>query len=434
MDPSYPLLSGGGHVSSGKFKCIFDNEDLIHYFTDEGGQELSAKHAHHKCMRGKAVIVSEAAEFDREQTFATTIQSRLPPRAMCLVIATMSLLPLKRFTLSPKGVHYFAQLMKHSKQVNCAAMFQSPQKIQAVCMNQGVPLSGTTLLSTLWTHFGTASSTIPTSSPRAFAPFIGTLLTEVTLGLKLILDAKLLHGDVKLNNILLYPTPSPIRRYEIQPTQTSDTAKDVEAVGRRAQFQLIDFGRHQTLETFTQGGFRLFARRTMRAWDNPLCLGLWLLDMDGKSDLPTDLKTPYQWSNDELARWIPQIFQQMDKFAFMYIVWQLAYSIQIQYPRMYREFTQSLYTLIVECGAPLPDPLLQEALARVKDEKWTTRSEFRTLMMAEQLVWFGTWDQIYANVTKWIQRHDTPTTTTTRPEHTKTMHSLANYLCPGITA
>jgi len=428
-------FEGGGYLASGKFKCLFDNEDYVEYLSDDHGQKIGNM----RCFRGKATIIAEKAEFDSEQTFAQLLHKTMSPSMLCLAYATLALIPNKRYNLSSGGVDAFRRISKVSSQ-NCKDLFVKPTQLQAVCMDQGIPLSGSTVIQDIWTQMKsvvTDSSSGPTC--ELVAPLISEYLCSTCLGLKVLQDSGILHGDIKANNILLYTVPQPIRRFEIDP-DASETSTDV--LGRRLRYQIIDFGKHQTLDQFVRGGFRAFTRKSMRAWYNPLCLGVHLMDKETSGAANSEQSgsdsdafrqaTIYKLTRgQELARWLPELFQQIDKYAFMYILWQILYS---SYTLGNKErqwdsnaFNKSLLTLIESCARPVPAPL-DQALARASEEPWIFQSDFRKHMVDHSFVWFCTWDEIYVRVRAWSKRWNRKMRVVP-----KTLRDLAAFASPSLT-
>lgn len=439
-------LQGGEYIASGKFKCLFDNRDYLSYLVVDASGGVAGED-HLSCLDGFAAVIAESRELDKEQVFDELLRGALSKDATRMIYATMALLPSRRYTLSPAAIARFAVLAAHSKQPNCMDLFKSPSKLQAVCMNRGTPLSGSDVIPTVWASLS-GSSVGP--SPELAAPLLGELLGDVALGLKVLLDADILHGDIKMNNVLLFQKPQPIRAWEIEPV---DPAKGVSArsekpVGQRAFFQIIDFGKHQTKAGFVKGGFRAFTRKNMRLWYNPLCLGLALADAahvpkasetvddastgTGSSDLRRDGRA---LRHEELSRWLPEVFGQIDKYAFMYVVWQLGQSAALLGKQAdgakwkSTEFFQSLLSLIQYCVAPFPDDLVERAANRVSLETQLHDHPFRKHMMTNKFMWFKSWPAIYRVVRSWSKYWNVPLTKKLIP---RTMGELANNLCPGI--
>ncbi len=431
-------FEGGAYLASGKFKCLFDNQDFVEYLRDDQGSKIGKM----RCFRGKATIIAEKREFDSEQAFATTLAKTLSPALLRLAYATLALIPHKRYTLSSTGVERFKQVSKVSSQ-NCKALFEQPTNLQAVCMDQGIPLSGATIIQDLWTNVSNQPPNKVTMDTSVL--LLTEYLCNICAGLKLLLDADILHGDIKANNVLLYPNPQPIRRYEL-PTDTADMkgGKPTDIVGRRLRYQVIDFGKHQTRTQFVKGGYRAFTRKSMRPWYNPLCLGVHLLhkesqelgervlsesDSDSSKVRKEVVSEPMQ---EELQLWLPKLAQQMDKFAFMFILWQIAYSSNVQGSRSKAwdstAFNASLFELIEAC-VKSPPFILEQALERVQEEAWVHKSDFRKYMLSRNFVWFATWDEIYAHViswaTKWLPSH-------TKLVIPKTLRSLVAFASPSL--
>lgn len=440
-ETSLDAFQGGAYLASGKFKCLFDDEDFIEYFRDASGTKLGKK----SCLRGQAVIIAEATELDNEQVFADLLRSKLL-NGLCLSHATMALIPKKRYTLIPHGIAKFAQVAKYSKQPNCINLFKQPTKLQAVCMTRGIPLSGRTVIETTWKHHKQNVNSTKVPTPSQAATVLGEMLMSVSLGLKVLMDVGILHGDMKVNNVLMYRDPPPIRRHEIETSDGIEPSKMLDPVGRQTSFQLIDFGKHQTLRRFVAGGFRAFTRTSMRLWYNPLCLGLSLFDQetasaslshDSNSAAPsgtssgTARKTTAQLTQPELSVWLPQLFQQIDKYALMFIIWQMADSAR-QLGTLKPSFETSLYDLILSCRAPLPDPVLDNAFHRVTEEAWVQKVAFRKFMLKHQLVWFVSWDRIYAAIYDWMKSWQPKSSGAPLPGVPKTLRGLATYLCPGL--
>ena len=408
-------LQGGAYLASGKFKCLFDNSDFIQYFLDERGNSLGKV----KCFNGQATVIAEKRELDKEQLFDTTLQERLNNTPMiCLAHATLALIPKKRFTLSPEGVAIFKQVAKVSSQ-NCQNLFSDPTHLQAVCMDQGIPLARSSVVQTICKTL-VSQHPVATLSSQQAAPLVGQFLCHIALGLKVLLDAHILHGDIKVNNVLMYENPQLIRRYEVECVPNAPTTQSTNVVGRQLTFQLIDFGKSQTQERFLSGGHRVFARKSMRAWYNPLCLGFELLNKD--------------MQHSELKRWMPELFQHIDKYAFMFVIWQLTQSSdELDEQGNYWDaatFNAELFRLIAECSAPLPSRIVAQALARVKQESWvTSSSDFREFMLNSDFVWFRSWEEIYLVVRKWAKKYNATQTNKVLPP---TLRGLAAYACPGI--
>ena len=250
------------------------------------------------------------------------------------------------------------------------------------------------------------------------APMLAEYLCSVCVGLKLLLDANILHGDIKANNVLMYPAPQPTRRYELGLDESNDAATATDIVGRRLKYQVIDFGKHQTRERFYNGGYGAFTSTTMRPWYNPLCLGFHLMNKESvpvaaTPERPTNAsdsgsgglrESAYTTTQADLKLWMPKLFGQIDKYAFMYILWQIAYSSNVLGSKHSAwdatKFNASLLDLIKSCAHPLPDTPNQ-ALIRILKEKWLFESDFRKYMIDNRLLWFSTWDEIYARVWTW---------------------------------
>jgi hypothetical protein len=322
-------------------------------------------------------------------------------------------------------------------------------------MNQGTPLSGRDVIRTVWASL---SGSEKDPVPKLVAPLLGELLGDVALALKVLLDADILHGDIKMNNVLLFQKPQPIRAWELDPV---DLTKGVDVrgeapVGQRAFFQVIDFGKYQTKAGFARGGFRSFTRKSMRLWYNPICLGIVLLDSaylpdsDGSSSTSGHGRSGSATSSDlrragrgvaheELDRWLPKVFGQMDKYAFMYLIWQLGQSgaslgkgddgVSKDVAWQSTDFFQSLVSLIQHCVAPFPDTLLLQAADRASQEMQLHDHPFRKHMMTHNFMWFKSWTTIYHNVRAWSKYWNVPLTKKLLP---RTLGDLANDLCPGV--
>jgi hypothetical protein len=441
-------FEGGAYIASGKFKCLFDNQDFVEYLRDKDGSNVGKM----RCLRGKATIIAEEKEFNLEQAFARTLHQSLSPPLIRLAYAAFALIPNKRYDLSEDGVQRFQQISRVSSQP-CKALFQNPTKLQVVCMSQGIPLSGATIIPDIWSHVATVQSK-PTMVDSAL--LITEYLCNVCVGLKLLLDANLLHGDIKVNNVLLYPNPQPIRRYELPSDQQSTLGEATDMIGCRLRYQLIDFGKHQTRETFLGGGYRVFTSQTMRPWYNPLCLGFYLLDKEASlevskssdavkglshknetidSNSETIRNTTYKTKRQDLQVWLPKLFYQIDKYAFMYILWQTAYSSNVLHTQ-YKEwdataFNSSLLALIQSCAQSLPN-VAQQALKRISGEAWLAKSIFRKYMMTNSFVWFTTWDEIYARVWVWGNQWGLTVHPTKTPVVPNSLRSLATFASPSL--
>ena len=109
-------FEGGEYLASGKFKCLFDNQDFVEYLRDKDGSKLGKM----RCFRGKATIIAEEKEFNLEQAFAQSLQQSLSPPLLRLAYASMALIPNKRYNLSEDGVTRFQKISRVSSQ-NCKA-------------------------------------------------------------------------------------------------------------------------------------------------------------------------------------------------------------------------------------------------------------------------------------------------------------------------
>lgn len=432
-------FEGGEYLASGKFKCLFDNQDFVEYLRDKDGSKLGKM----RCFRGKATIIAEEKEFNLEQAFAQSLQQSLSPPLLRLAYASLALIPNKRYNLSEDGVTRFQKISRVSSQ-NCKALFQNPTKLQAVCMDQGIPLSGATIISDIWSHVSNTESK-PTMVDAAL--LLSEYLCSVCVGLKLLLDANVLHGDIKANNVLLYPTPQPIRRYELASDHAAGNATDV--VGRRLRYQLIDFGKHQTRDKFLHGGYRAFTRQTMRPWYNPLCLGFYLLDKEtaldvhdshngagSESNSDAIRESKYETTQEDLKVWLPKLFEQIDKYAFLYILWQIAYSSNVVGAQSKHwdanAFNTTLLALIQSCARPLPN-VPKQALGRISGEAWLAKSDFRKYMMENGFVWFTTWDEIYARVWLWGKQWGlTQSNRNKVPGVPKSLRGLVAFASPSL--
>lgn len=404
-------LQGGAYLSSGKFKCLFDNQDFVSYLRSSDGSSIGKM----RCFDGQATIIAEAKEFDREQAFVTVLKDTASPALFALAHASLALIPPKRFDLSADGVAAFQKIGRVSSQ-NCRDLFASPTKLQAVCMDQGTPLAGATVISDIWK--AVAASDVDMTMTQV-APLLTEYLCNVCISLKLLLDLGIVHGDVKTNNVLLYPDPHPIRRYELT-KEVGERESPTDVVGRRLRYRLIDFGKHQPLDRFLKGGFRAFTRRNMRAWYNPLPLGFALLDGDASASV---------LNNKELNIWLPKLAMQIDKYAFMYILWELAYSSNVQGSQSKEwdadAFSTSILNLIAACSRPAPR-VPKQALDRVRRESWLEKVDFRKYMLHNGFVWFTTWDEIYAQVWTWGSKWNPQIAVP------QTLRALATFASPAL--
>ena len=410
-------LEGGAYISSGKFKCLFDHEDYIDYLQNKDEKRIS-------CLDGFVAVIAEKKEFDKEEAFARKIKSALPAEAQCYINATLLFATSDtRYTLSPRGLVKFQQLADVSRNLNCMNLFKSPKQLQAICMKRGTPLSGKTILSTI------ASSQHPLNVPTQF---IGTCLTELVLGLKLMLDAHMFHGDIKLNNILFFPNPST----------------------HKTTFRIIDFGKSQTKSEFLERGYWALARpglkiasqlqssdsstslesgttlsSELRLWYNPLCLGIVLHHIHHIQQLQSKHSiSDFNMSDEEkhlkaskfsLSKpLLEQLFPQIDKYAFMFVVWQFAHAVTNKDTR------KTLIKLILTCRVQKVPPEFEKALSIIQSGPDIKDHPFRKFMIKNGIVWFQSWYQIYAHVYNALSAHTSTETIA------KTMKQLLHRLCP----
>ena len=426
MNSPSNTFEGGAYIASGTFKCLFDHDDKIQFVDRENGDVFREM----RCGQGNVVIISEKEEFDKEESFSKILLPTFDKRTICLPLALYFFLQsgTPRYTLSEDGIESFRKIANQKSSTNCKKLFQKPRTLQAVCLAQGVPLTGDELVFIIWSKFGKGKDFTPTK----FAPLLAEYLTNVALGLKVLLDVELCHADVKTNNVLLFERPRPIRRYEIEPN-TIKLEGELDQVGRRAYYQLVDFGKYKTKQNFIEGQFRAFTRKSIRLWYNPLCLGLYLLDQSSEIDAPqlsvSSSEYRSNWKpllNQTYQRWITPLFDQMDKYAFMWLIWEAAKSLhKVEQEKL----ETSLYQLIQDCALPLPDPILEQAAKRLNQETWLKDHPFRIFMLERQLFWFGSWAFIYRRIFTWSRRHNRKRTKILIPE---TIEQLASYLCPSL--
>jgi len=405
-------LSGGAYVSSGKFKCLFDHEDYVSYLIDGDEKHMS-------CLNGFVTVIAEKKEFDKEDYFAQQIQKRLPSEAHCYLHATLLFATSKeRFTLSVEGLKRFQQIAHFSRNPNCINLFKSPTHMQAICMKRGVPLSGKTLRDTIVKYPLLKSTKVDT-----LIHFIGLCLTELSLGLKLMLDAHMFHGDIKLNNILFFPQP----------------------LKHKTTFRIIDFGKAQTKTHFIRKGYLALARpglkkyatqdssspehslsSELRLWYNPLCLGLVL-----ENTLRARFPRKYTKTKSVNSKQLAELFPQIDKYAFMFVIWQFASVVADVAIR------KSLVELIVQCQLEIPAQF-QGALAIIQSDSIHAKDHpFRQFMIGRGIMWFQSWYQIYAHVYNWTQKQRAKEnahigrTSKRSARIGRTMQHMLHQLCPS---
>jgi hypothetical protein len=114
----------------------------------------------------------------------------------------------------------------------------------------------------------------------------------------------------------------------------------------------------------------------------------------------------------------------------MYLLWQLAYSSNVQGSQQktwdVATFNASILDLIASCSRPIPH-VPKQALDRVRKEAWLTKSTFRRHMLEHGLVWFTTWDEIYARVWTWGSKWNTQIAVP------QTLRALATFASPTLS-